>query len=364
MILDIAYHQTAAFRARSEARADRLTAKADRPTPPAVDIEVLQAGARSIGLDTKLKVKQSASGAETVITVRNGDVTNIDEMILARLPRIADMVRAKTGWPLDLANVTFEFADGATCRKRSLQEAVKRIGIEDPFAKTSWWSRMQTAVMLRMMPPPVAVWLPSEEVMMFNLDALNKVDADMACEITFHELVHTAQDHHAPEFCESINKLAAQAVQVRKERGKRDPEYVEIMDTVGARMALIEGQATALQAEAKAEAFPNGKLNVTVGAILLSLGSLVLSANRRKLMQYLAGSEAYKKIRNEPELIKAVFANPSLCDLMLRTQGKVTVTVPAASADEAATLITPLVKANGRAGQLEIELALAEPKAA
>ncbi len=363
MINDILVHQTAALRVAIEARKDRPTAKADKaPTPP-VDVEVLQAGARSIGLDTKLKVKQSASGAETVITIRNGDATNIDEMMLARLPQIADMVRAKTGWPLDLANVTFEFADGATCLKRSVQEASKRVGADDPFAKTGWWAQLKTAAMMRMMPAPIAVWLPSEEVMMFNLDALARADADMACEITFHELVHTAQDHHAPEFFQSIATLAKQAIDISKTRGKRDPEFIELMDTIGARMALIEGQATALQAEAKAEAFPEGKLRPTFGQIAMSIGALVFSSNRRKLMQYIAGSEAYKKIRNEPEVIKAIFANPSLCDIMLRTEGKVTVKVPAASAEEAAEIIAPLVTANSRGSKLKVTIELVDKAA-
>jgi hypothetical protein len=101
------------------------------------------------------------------------------------------------------------------------------------------------------------------------------------------------------------------------------PHIVELNDRLQARLALIEGQAIALQEEVSRETFPRAWRPSLFGV-------RAPDPDAAKRRQYADGSRAFHLIR-DLGLVEQAFTNPTaITDVLLRKHGEVVVCAPGA----------------------------------
>ncbi len=332
---------------------DRLRIKPDapqarlEPLPRPAPVKVEQAlpaqgnpdasllrGARGLGLEIASRVDQPAPKAGRLSPAAAYGASALEIGLRARLPELAEMVRVKTGWPLDISGVKVEVVDSATFAKRVGAEVMRRAGVEAEDAantkKRSLLQRLQRVLEDRYgAAAALGAYLPSDGTLLFNADAFKHANMDAVCEIGFHELVHCAQDQAFPDFNRGLDELVRAGVTAEARYGSDSAEVLDIADTLCARMAFLEGQATMLQYEAQQEHFKESQLQAPLMVRLLGQLSQRTASGRAKLQQYVAGCTAFQRIRGEPELIDLAFESPVLLDLMLKTRGSIVVHLPA-----------------------------------
>lgn len=262
---------------------------------------------------------------------------------LKTLPEIVGYIEADTGWSLDVSKLTFEIADRSEVVKIATQDAASRLGytVEELAAKgespNGLWNRFQSWVQRQALEKGIgALYLPSEDKVVFVRENLQGANEQGLRKVVFHELIHAAQEQRHEGMFRSIGALTRQSIEIAETRGKDSPEYLDVIDTVNARMALIEGQPTYLQEAKTKERFPGATVGTGLSSFAVGMLAMLNRESWAKIAQYIKGKQAFEQIyKHEPELVDLLFEKPLLADVVLKSRGEITIPLKADVSDEA-----------------------------
>jgi len=246
---------------------------------------------------------------------------NIKEA-LVDLPEITASIKAKTGWDVDLSKVSLQVVTQQELNRRCLEDVAKRTGIPTT-APTSFIARTISDVVLSTFHRGIlALYLPSESVIVINEDRLRSLSKDAVKSNLHHELTHAGQHQAHPKFMQSIDKLARELKLLVKHGADVPPDErarrtTDLEGRVQARMSLIEGQAVVLQKMYDAEYGLNSEIKVGPIEVALGLTSLLIPGGSKKMLQYMQGREIFSRIQAlGTESVNELFRDPKYTDLV------------------------------------------------
>jgi hypothetical protein len=273
--------------------------------------------------------------------------------------KLAAEVSSDTGWPIDLSKVEFEVAGADELMKMIVADTAERMGTtqeelaklggskslaEKAFARLTSWG-MKKAI--------GGVFLPAKGKVVLAEGPAQRATSQYFRSVLYHELVHVAQHQNSPVM-EQVAALGRQAADACAQHGKSSPEYLDQLDTVHARMTLLESQAMYLQ-EKHAKAPPaDALLSIGAAGLMGSMVALLARENRNKVAQYIKGQSFMQKA--SPEMARDLFQNPDLVDVLFKTRGKITLKVPEEHFGQVAMQVLELRKMSDAGGSPTIEL--------
>lgn len=241
---------------------------------------------------------------------------------LVDLPEIAASITAKTGWNVDISQVSFEVVTSKELNRRCVEDVAKRTGIPTAVP-TSFLGRMISDTLLRAFHNgALAVYLPSEKAIIVNEDRLRGLSKDAVKSQLHHELTHAAQDQAHPKFMRRIDALAAELKRIVRHGGdlpadERSRREKILGDKVQARMSLIEGQAVALQRMYEKEHGLHPEIKIGPIEVALSLSSVLVPGGMRKILQYIQGEKTFARIHAlGVDNVNELFRDPKYADLV------------------------------------------------
>jgi hypothetical protein len=281
------------------------------------------------------------------------------ELVRDIAQKLAAEVSADTGWPIDLSKIEVELAGADELMKSVIADTGERMGVTpDEYAKlggkksvaekafgrlTSWGMKKAIG----------GVFLPAKGKLVLAEGPAQRATSQYFRSVLYHELVHVAQHQNSPVM-DQVAALAKQAAETGAQHGRTSPEYLDQMDTVNARMTLLESQAMYLQ-EQNAKAPPaDALLSVGASGLMGSVVAMLARENRMKALQYLKGQNFMQQAPSET--VQALFHNPDLVDVLFKTRGTITLKVPADQVEQVAVQMVELRKASGAGGAPTIQI--------
>jgi hypothetical protein len=218
------------------------------------------------------------------------------EALRRMVPKLAERVRAKTGWDFDVTKVEIALVKKADLAK-VLGENIRAqtgVSLED-------WARVYGAgaTLIPKNLDIAAAYIHTGTKVYLVEEHAGDEDAE---EVLYHELIHAAQGQAHPEFWKALAASQAECFRVAERKGPRSEAHKDAMETFRARNAWLEGQTTRLQKDA----YPRSKI----------IGKLPKN--------YLDGMRAFDRA-TKARRIDEVFENPHFADAMLKRFGVVTV---------------------------------------
>jgi hypothetical protein len=319
----------------------------------------------------------------------------------ARLPLLKDYLLEDTGWSVDLRKVHFS----AGTPSEVVAAAAKDSASYQASTRASGAFRKLVEEGLEFLKGRLiaAVYLKNSSQVMFNTLAADAMNAPALEKTAYHELVHLAQHQNYPQLFDSLTieleklrKVNFSAIEESLGRSisglddilpelknfnfknvwkglstsvgnlgthftdakKPIDEFRDVLDTITARMCLVEGQATYLENLKASERFPNHEMTFEPIDIAFSLVASALFFF--KIKQYIVGMSGYKRVMEEPNgiaLVNLMCENPTLADAMFKQRGPVIV-VPSAgfSADQLKPIVKQLKNLNRKEVKTQIKI--------
>lgn len=241
---------------------------------------------------------------------------------LADISEIVSSVQSKTGWKVNLDDVKIEVVSPRELNRRIESDHFRRTGVPSTEAApliTRAFNKLNAVAYYHGV---IATYLPKEGAILINEQRLTGVSKDAVKSTLHHEFTHAAQHKQHPKFIDALDKSAREYQRWAKHGGdfpkdEQERQTKKHLDSVQARMSLLEGQAVTLQRMFEDEF--NLVPEIKMGAVDLVLGLThrFLAGMRHKLGQYVQGEEIFKQIYalggNE---VDELFKSPKYTDLV------------------------------------------------
>ena len=239
---------------------------------------------------------------------------------------IARLVELDTGLPIDMNDVGVELLPANQALRRITEEAMIRTGnIGRDYVDPDPIDRLRGRIAsLGTEKAVLAAWLPSLDVMLAVMERVRKMNGSALGRVIAHELRHTAQDFHYPEFWNYLHAAAKEMLTALVEGGNDNPRYQEAADRVNALMALVEGEATHAMNSNINNRFPDPRGSTDAESFVGAALSLFSKAGAKKTMQYIEGATLVKALHDAglEELVEVMFQHPELAEAALRKRGR------------------------------------------
>jgi hypothetical protein len=241
---------------------------------------------------------------------------------------VARLVELDTGLPINMEEVTVELLPANEALRRISEEAAVRTGnIGNDYVDPDFIDRLRNRIASLGTERAIAgAWLPSLDVMVLVAERVRKMNGSALGRLIAHELRHTAQDFHYPQFWDYLHAVAKEALSALVEVGNDDdnPRYQEATDRLNALMAMVEGEATYAMNRNINNRFPNPKGAFDAESAAGTVLSLLSKSGRRKAFQYVEGAMLVNAIHEagESELLEVMFQHPELAEAALRRRGR------------------------------------------
>lgn len=272
-----------------------------------------------------VKLRDTEVGTQTQETVdvelpnRGRHYENI-KSALEDLPEIAESIERLTGWKLDVEGIRFVVMPKEKMMELVAKDALDRMGITPERAvelgadsgESRWFKKFTAYAMTDLMG---AAYLPTQNTVVLSEDRFLRLGKDTVKELLHHELTHAAQNQAHPEFFKEMGAMHARSLEIRHERGAQDPEYLDLQRRVGARGALMEGQAMHFQRCYKEAQLGETDMKLGVGLMALGILAGITGAGQDKAMQYITGQKTLAALHAiDPRLIEGLFRNCEIAE--------------------------------------------------
>lgn len=274
---------------------------------------------------TPLKISPDATASpspiETSLIGAGRNYNNIQEA-LAALPEIAGSIEAQTGWKLDLSKVEFLVVTPQEFQRRCQEDVSRRTGIPTSIPQAFLAKATANMMLTAHHRSAMALYLPSERVIVLNEERLKGVSRDSVKSSLHHELTHVAQHQRFPEFVASVDRLTRELKLLSKHGGDvpahtRHLEVEKLEDQVNARGALLESQALELQQryEREFDLHPEVKHGPIEAA--LGLMSMLTLRGPEKIRHGIMAQAIFSKIQDAgTREVDLLFQEPRWTDLL------------------------------------------------
>ena len=252
---------------------------------------------------------------------------NIKEA-LTHLPEISSSIETKTGWKIDLSQVSFEVVTAKELQRRCLEDVTRRTGIPTALPESFVGRSMTNALLSAYHRSVVALYLPSERAVVINEERLRGMSQDAVKSTLHHELTHVAQHQRYPKFMASVDRLAKEQRLLSKHGGdvpveERERQLRVKTEKLQARMTLIEGQAMALQKMYEREAGLHPEIKMGPVEVALGLTSIFIPGGMAKIRQYIQGQATFDRIHALGlQEVDYLFKDPRSADLVFGSRGR------------------------------------------
>lgn len=255
--------------------------------------------------------------------------------VLERIGELTEHIRKDTGLSLDLSKVSFDVCPAHEFAIRALKDGAARCGlapegIDEALNKTHPEHRAVMKQLNLSKALALGVFLPTEESVVLNGDLLSRGNANNLAKVLYHELIHVAQYQNFPGFFEEIGLYAKRLVELSNKGLKTSPEYLDIKDSVGAFMQLLEGMPTLLQTKQGKEYFPGASdgLGFFYKAWALSQ-TLFTREGWKTAIKYIGGALKYGALQKvSPHIDHVAYQVPELALLAGKARGEVVINLP------------------------------------
>ena len=252
---------------------------------------------------------------------------NIKE-VLTNLPEISSSIERKTGWKIDLSQISFEDVPAKELQRRCLEDVTRRTGIPTAIPESFVGRTLANTLLSAHHRTVVALYLPFEKVIVINEERSRAVSQDAVKSALHHELTHVAQHQRYPKFMASVDRLAREQRLLGKHGedlpvDERERQLGIKTERVLARMNLIEGQAMALQKMYEREAGIHSEIKMGPVEIALGLTSMLIPGGMRKISQYIQGGEIFERIHALGlQEVDHLFKYPRSADVVFGSRGR------------------------------------------
>ena len=259
---------------------------------------------------------------------------------LITLPQIAAHIENDLGWELDLGRLRVDVVD----RDQFFNMAMEDVRVRAGMTKAQWDQANQVEGYAARARAKVsefaqkravlAVYLPSQSRILVVGPNTEDANTNGLREILYHELIHAAQHQNHPAYINEVNALVGRVMRAGEEHGTDSDAYLDLSDSLNARMALLEGHPTYMQTLNRERHFPGADLGTSWSAMLGSALSMLSRDGRNKVAQYMKGQEALQRLyADDPAFIDVLYHKPELVEVLLKTRGTVRVEVSPETTD-------------------------------
>lgn len=263
----------------------------------------------------------SPSPTETSLIGARRNYNNIQEA-LAALPEIAGSIEAQTGWTLDLSKVEFLVVTPQELQRRCLDDVSRRTGIPTSIPQAFLAKATANMMLSAHHRSAMAVYLPSERVIVMNEERLTGVSKDSVKSSLHHELTHAAQHQRFPQFVASVDRLTRELKLLSKHGGDvpvdiRHLEVEKLEAQASARGTLLESQALELQRryEREFDLHPEVKHGPIEAA--LGLMSMLTLRGPEKIRHGVMAQAVFSKIQDAgTKAVDLLFQEPRWTDAL------------------------------------------------
>jgi hypothetical protein len=241
---------------------------------------------------------------------------------LAALPEIVGSIEAKTGWRFDPSKVEFPVVSAKEMERRCLEDLTRRTGIPTTTPEAPEGREVAAMLLSAHHRSAIAMYLPSDRVVVINEERLSKVSKDSIKSALHHELTRAAQHQRFPEYVAGVDGLVRQQILSEKHGGDfpletREHEARRLSDQVQARLALCECQALELRKRYEREFDLHPEVKQGPIEVALGLRSLHTPGGADKVERYIMGQEIFSKVYNHgTHQVDSLFEHPKWADIL------------------------------------------------
>lgn len=241
---------------------------------------------------------------------------------LADISEITSSVQSKTGWKVSLDDVNIEVVSPRELNRRVEADHFRRTGVPSTEVAPLIARAFNKLNAISYYHGVIATYLPKEGAILINEQRLTGASKDAVKSTLHHEFTHAAQHKKYPKFIEALDK-AAREYQLWSKHGGDFPkdeqarQSQKYLNSVQARMSLLEGQAVTLQRMFEDELHLVPELKTGVADLVLGLTHRFLTGMRHKVGQYIQGEEIFKRVHAlGVHEVDELFKSPRYTDLV------------------------------------------------
>lgn len=244
---------------------------------------------------------------------------------LAALPEIVRSIEAKTGWRFDRSMIDFPVVSAKEMERRCLEDLTRRTGIPTTTPEAPEGREVAARLLSAHHRSAIAMYLPSERVVVINEDRLREVSKDSVKSSLHHELTRAAQQQRFPEYLAGVDGLARQQILLEKHGGDlpldtRVQEAQRLTDQVQARLALCECQALELRKRYEREFDLHPEVKQGPIEVALGMSSMRTTGGANKIQRYITGQEIISKLYDHgTHQVDSLFQHPLWADTLFRS---------------------------------------------
>ena len=238
------------------------------------------------------------------------------------LPEIVSSIEAKTGWRFDLSKVEFAVVSAKEMERRCLEDLTRRTGIPTTAPEAPEGREVAAMLLSAHHRSAIAMYLPSDRVVVINEERLSKVSKDSIKSALHHELTRAAQHQRFPEYVAGVDGLVRQQILLEKHGGDlpldtRVQEAERLTDQVQARLAVSECQALELRRRYEREFDLHPEIKQGPIELALGVNSMQTPGGADKIQRFIMGQEIVSKLYGDGnQAVDSLFQHPRWADAL------------------------------------------------